>query len=78
MPTPRTRIARLTTTCALTLTIAAASATPALATYNSWAGSTTPTTTSTEDDASTDGVGRPGGIRAIEDGAATDGQLAAI
>jgi len=63
------KIALITTLATL------ASATPALASYQSWAGSApidTLVTFASDDDASTDGIGRPGGIDSVEDGAGTD------
>ena len=77
MSTIRTRIARitrLTAASALALALGAGAAGPALASYNSWAGSVPDSVTFAADDgASTDGIGRPGGIRSVEDGASPDG-----
>lgn len=56
MLTTRTRIARLSTACALTLTLGAVTVGPALASHDSWGGSAPPTATSAEDDA---GSSRP-------------------
>jgi len=76
MSTIRTRIARLTAASALALALGAGAAGPALASYQSWAGSVPPASSVTfaaEDGASTDGVGRGSGINSVEDGATTDG-----
>ena len=76
MNTFRTRIARLTAASALALTLGASGAGPASASYSSWAGSVPPDssfTFATDEDASPDGLGRPGGITSAEDGATTDG-----
>ena len=68
MPIKTLKIALITTLATL------ASATPALASYQSWAGSApidTLVTFASDEDASTDGVGR-GGVNSVEDGAGTD------
>lgn len=72
MQTTRTRIARLTAASALTLTLAAAAGSaPALASYQSWAGSAPIDTLAAGQDDSPDGIGRVGGIKSVEDGAGT-------
>ena len=75
MTTIRTRIARLAAASALALGLGVSAAGPALASYNSWAGSYTDSVTlsATDDGGATlDGINRGGGIKSVEDGAATD------
>jgi len=75
MSTIRTRIAHLTAASALALALGAGAAGPALA-GGTWAGSVPPASSVTfaaDDGASTDGLGKPGGIRSVEDGASPDG-----
>jgi len=73
MPNIAPRIARLTAACALTLALGAATAGSASASYNSWAGSAPIDTQAAGEDAGTDAIGRPGGIRSAGEDAGTDG-----
>jgi len=72
MPDIATRIARLTAACALILVLGAAGAGSASATYNSWPGSAPIDTQAAGEDAGTDGLGQPGGIRSAGEDAGTD------
>ena len=65
----------------LAATASIATAAPALAetTTDSGAQSTLVTLSSSDDNASTDGLGRPGGIKSVtDDSATTDGHIASI
>ena len=74
----RTRIARLSAACALTLTLGAATAAgPAMA-ITLAPGQATMSASVPDGGATTDGVTKPGGIHAVEDGAATNGAIQAV
>ena len=66
MSTIRTRIARLTAASALALALGAGAAGPALASYQSWAGSVPPGASIAAD-----------GITSVDDGAGTDALILA-
>ena len=70
MNTLRTRLARLAAASVLALGLGALAAGPALA--DKFVEVNDSVTLAVDDDASTDGIGRPGGVHSVEDGAATD------
>ena len=79
MSTIRPRIARLAAASALALGLGVMGAGPALASYNSWAGSVPPDSTVTyaaDDGASPDGGGNPFPVNPSHE--APDGQINAI
>ena len=62
-----TRILRLTASAALVVGLGMAGAGPALATGSTWSGSApVDSFPAAEEDASPDGIGKPGGVQAID------------
>ena len=70
MLTARTRTARLTAAAALTLSLAAATAAPAIAADGQDATQPSAVTVTDDGAATTTGIGKPGGIKAAIDAAA--------